>query len=302
MKKVFFISIVSFFVLTLVGFFKTASAVTISTYHIGNSLTWDAIKKNTLKDLFENAGITLNNNYHIKCSGALTYILSSPDVTCVTPNAGQWNEALSNNTYDFLILQPSAGSHTLGEVSTTEAEIAAMQSFSSKTNARLAIYQSFPYLHQAADISSFYKLPDASLFRSTKAEFSQIKNALPDAVIIPTMEVLIELDFQARQGNIPDVSTAQDFYRDGAHLNEFGRYALALTHFSALTGLDPSLTGLELPDDYVSITDEQILMVQKVVRDVVLTQVPLPSSLIFFCTSFLIIFGTIRANIIFSKL
>jgi len=296
MKIKFFFLFLSLFILSS-SFFNIASATMVSTYHIGNSLTWDAIKKNTLIDLFANAGISLIENHHIKCSGTLTHSLANPDVTCVASSVGSWKEALAENSYDFLILQPSVGSHSLGEIATTEDEISAIRSFATKTNARLAIYEAFPYLNQAADISSFYHLPDQSLFRSTEVELAQIWDAFPNALKIPTMQVLINLDLLAREGNLPGMSTAQDFYRDGAHLNEFGRYALALTHFSALTGLDPSLTGLDLPEDYSSVTDQQALMVQKAVREVVLSHVPLPASILFFCTSFLVFVGFVKHKV-----
>ena len=102
------------------------------------------------------------------------------------------------------------------------------------------------------------------------------------------MEVLLKLDESARNGLLPGINTAQDFYRDGRHLNGIGRYALGLTFFSSITGQDPSLTGSNFHPTYAELSMEQAIIIQDAVREVVLSPVPLPASFILFISG---IFG-----------
>lgn len=204
---------------------------------------------------------------------------------CILSSDGPWDVALANNQYDYLVLQPHENTPS------TEAEITAMQGFLSLTTAQLVIYEAYPDADAVANIADYYMLPDQQEFRQTQAEFSQVRAAFPNAKIIPAMEVLIEVDAMARNAEVPGINTAQDLYRDPRHLNEFGRYILGLTHFSAITGLDPSATGLDLHTIYSSVTDVQALSAQEAVRRVLgFAAVLLPAAFWFLITGLLMLF------------
>lgn len=267
--------------LLLLSFLAPVANATISPesiYVVGNSLSWDAINAGALSDLFRKGGVTINMDYHIRCGSSLTNTVANPDDACELSDDGPWDVALSSNKYDLLVLQP----HENG--STTESEIDAMGTLASLTNSRVAIYEAYPDYEAAADIKLFYESPDQTEFRQSLAEFTQIEHAFPEAIVIPAMEVLVTLDSLARAGQVPGISTAQDFYRDARHLNGIGKYILGLTFFSSISGLDPSLTGLEFNPAYGGISEQQALVIQNVVSDVVLKPVPLSSTLWLFGT------------------
>lgn len=281
MPSVFSSSNIRLCFLTFLAFVTPVASATAppeSMYVVGNSLSWDAINGNVLGDLFRKGGAPIDIDYHIRCGSSLTNTVNNPDDACVLSDDGPWDVALPSNEYDLLVLQPYE------DGSTTESEIDAMKTLASLTNARIAIYEAYPDYEAAADIKLFYESPDQTAFRQTLAEFTQIENAFPEAIVIPAMEVLVTLDSLARAGQIPGISTAQDFYRDARHLNGIGKYILGLTFFSSISGLDPSLTGLELDPTYEGISEQQALIIQNVVSDVALRPVPLPSTLWLFGT------------------
>lgn len=244
--------------------FYAHQSIALTSYHIGNSLTWDAINAGGLVDVFAKGGINLEESHHIKCGSTLVSILNNPDITCVTPNSGPWNTALVNNAYDFLILQPHEGGIS------TETEIAAMQSFASMVDSNIVIYEAYPEFDNAANISEYYLLPDQTRFRHTKAEFNAIRDSFPKAIIVRAMEVIIEIDARARKGEIPGIATAQDLYRDSRHMNNMGKYALALTFYSSITNLDPTLTGITLHDRFTGVSKEQAIAIQNTVKSIII--------------------------------
>lgn len=250
--------------------FCTESAFcSISAYFVGNSLSWDALNGAAMSDMFSKGGVELVANYHIRCGSSLSSTYDNPDDPCVVSSDGAWNTALQSKNYDYLVVQPHEGG-------TTEQEMQAIESFRVlNPSASLVIYEAYPDFVSAADLSGFYNKPDQSRFAQTQAEFSQIKQAYPDALYVPAIEVLLAFDQMARDGEIPGMNSVQDLYRDGRHMNAIGKYLLALTFYTSLTGNDSSATGLELHRNYNGVTSEQALLIQGLVADAI---VPVPVS------------------------
>lgn len=256
--------------LIFAAFFTESAFSSISAYFVGNSLSWDALNGAAMSDLFGKGGVDLVANYHIRCGSSLSSTYGNPDDPCVVSSDGAWNTALLSKTYDYLVVQPHEGG-------TTEQEMQAIESFRVlNPNASLVIYEAYPDFVSAADLSGFYNKPDQSRFAQTQAEFSQIKDAYPDALYVPAIEVLLAFDQMARDGEIPGINSAQDIYRDGRHMNAIGKYLLGLTFYTSLTGNDPSATGLELHRNYNGVTSEQALLIQGLVADT-LVPVPIPN-------------------------
>lgn len=251
-------------------FFTESAFSRISAYFVGNSLSWDAINGSAMRDLFGKGGVDLIANYHIRCGSSLSSTYDNPDDPCVVSSDGAWNTALLSKTYDYLVVQPHEGG-------TTEQEIQAIETFRVlNPNASLVIYEAYPDFLSAADLSGFYNKPDQSKFTQTRAEFSQIKGAYPDALYVPVIEVLLAFDQMARDGEISGMNSVQDLYRDGRHMNNIGKYLLGLTFYTSLTGNDPSAAGLELHRNYNGVTSEQALLIQGLVADA-LVPVPIPN-------------------------
>lgn len=249
----------------------SAATSSFSAYFIGNSLSWDALNSGALDDLFLKGGVSLSSDYHIRCSSSLASTYSNTTDPCVVSGDGTWDTALPVNSYDLLVLQPH-------ETGSTEDEIAAINAYAALNSASLVIYEAYPGYGPAGDLEGFYAQPDQSDFAQTKAEFAQIRAAFPDAIYVPGMEVLLAFDQMARNGEIDGIFSAQDLYRDGRHLDNFGKYLLGLTFFTAITGLDPAMTGLDLHTRYDGVTTEQAILAQGLVADTLISPVPVPAA------------------------
>lgn len=266
--------IVSFFLAVS----STSHANEISAYFIGNSLSWDAINGGAMVDLFANGGVALSADYHIRCSSSLANTYANPGDPCVTPPGNTWDQALPSGNFDLLIVQPH-------ESGTTADEIATIQTFSAMNPAQLVIYEAYPNIGGAADLNAFYNQADQENFAQTRAEFSEIREAFPNAVFIPAMDVLLAFDEAARRGELIGISSVQDIYRDGRHLNNMGKYILGLTFYASLTGLDPRLTGIELHERYAGVSAQEAFKIQEIVAGV--TYVPLPGAAWLFISALL---------------
>ena len=98
-KSLLFTTIVAAKITIASSIFTPANA--ISTYTIGNSLTWDTKPSNLDGDV----------GYHIGCSKNLQEIYDNPSTSyCVPPTSvGTWDVALSNNQFDYVTVQPHYG-------------------------------------------------------------------------------------------------------------------------------------------------------------------------------------------------
>ncbi len=261
MKKILKFKMVIVFSLV----FYSHQTFALTTYNIGNSLTWDAVNAGGMEDVFSKGGVNLIINHHINCGSSLANTLANSNKTCISSKDGHWNEALVNNFYDMLILQPFEGG-------ATETEITAMQSFVAmvSTNTQIVLYEAYPGFDDAKNISDYYLLPDQVAFGETQAEYQAVREAFPDAIIIRAMEVIVEIDVRARRGEIPGITSAQDLYRDKRHFGNLGKYILSLTFYSSLTNLVPELTGLDLHARFQGVTKKQAIAVQKTVKAVII--------------------------------
>ncbi len=236
----------------------SASAQSLNTYHIGNSLTWDARITDALPILAQDAGLQLTTGYHIRCSQPLSYIATHPDPndTCITPNSfGGYTEAFAEHAWDAITLQP----HSLG---TPRQEYMAFKSLvqlarqnPDNLNTRFYLYANWPVIPQpgVTFFDSWHDPtpvdPDADLIRNAngfKWIFDQLKTDpdLQDVDLrtIPAGDVLAELDLRMRAGLIPGYLNAKSLYRDAVHMNKLGQFAIASTFLATLFEQDTTGT------------------------------------------------------------
>jgi hypothetical protein len=99
--------------------------------------------------------------------------------------------------------------------------------------------------------------------------------------MIPLGDVVYELDFRIKHGQIPGMTDINEIYMDASHYTNIGRYLTGLTFFATL--YDQSPLGLPVPSQYGAISPELAWAMQNVVADVVEQRapgVPEPSGLL----------------------
>lgn len=100
--------------------------------------------------------------------------------------------------------------------------------------------------------------------------------------MIPLGDVMFELDFRIKHGQIPGMTDINEIYIDASHYTRLGAYVTGLTFFATL--YDETPLGLPVPSQYgTGISPELAWVLQNVVADVVSQRapgVPEPSGLL----------------------
>lgn len=272
----------------------TQPVAALTSYHIGNSLTWDSRPDYGTPKLAQNAGLSLATGWHIRCNSSQDAILNDPTGTCVTPNSfGYYTPALTGHAWDAVTLQPFSGS---GTPSTPRMEAAAMKSLiqlarSNPANVDTTFYVYTGWMSRTDMGDDYYAAwyddapvdPDSNLIRNNAA-FDWVYNELAsdpdlsgvDLQIIPVGDVLAELDRRMTLGQIPGFTGVEDLYRDDLHMNNLGWFAVSNTVLSALFKFDPTGTPTNSAfvlapgqTETIPITPDLGAMIQSAVWDVV---------------------------------
>lgn len=226
-------------VVAWVGLFSAATrearAQSLSSYHVGNSLTWDARIDGGLPALATDAGLDLTTGYHIRCSKSLDYIAANPGDVCVDPNSfGLYTEAFANNPWDAITLQPFSGSTPQQEYLAFKSLVQLARQNPDNLDTRFYLYANWNNTPPAG--VTFYDAwhdptpvdPNADLIRNANGFnwiFDQLK-ADPDLQgvdlrMIPVGDVLAEVDLRMRAGQIPGFTDGKQLYRNSLHLEQF---------------------------------------------------------------------------------
>lgn len=217
----------------------SAAAGTMS-YHIGNSITWDALPS-LLDELAAEQGHEHVAGWHIACSSDLEEIWASPDYTCIdSPEPfGKYTEALTQHEWDHVTLQPWRTGGTLASDAARILDfIELARTNPANRDTRFFIYQGWARL---AYFSSWTQhVADADDTRSVTARqyfehlLDRVRSQTDAAVgLIPTGEVFYQLYGSGTVG-------AAELYRDGFHASYgIGRYAARMTMYATLAGVDP---------------------------------------------------------------
>lgn len=95
-------------------------AAGLSSYHIGNSLSWD-MQPEGLAALAAANGHSLEVGYHISAGMPLNHIAANPDDITLSGAYGGYASALAGHRWDAITLQPY-----IGEGSTLDTDLAAI--------------------------------------------------------------------------------------------------------------------------------------------------------------------------------
>lgn len=236
-------------------------ASTISSYHIGNSLTCDSLCKNNSQEPYNLEkfaalkGIEENTDIDLVGGQALHVFWSTPDNPgLIEPTS--WPTALQS-AYDKVSLQPhDSQSSTLGSDLQTVVDFSGYAA----GNPVWYILETWPAQSTYAghDYSWYWDQPvvDDLLSLTIKKEryfdflISRIRISAPalPVWVIPTGEVFNRISQAIAAGSLPSVTMA-DFYRDDVHLSDgLGTYVAGLTMAATMLHFDP--TGMTAPASF----------------------------------------------------
>ncbi len=258
-------------------------------YNIGNSLTWDS-QPDGVSALASSQNINLTVGYHIKAGRPLSYSTANPSDATITNGYGTFTNALGNNAWTIVSIQPYIGS-TLA-TSTLGTDIAAVNLLINLTkagppsNVRYYIYEgwpntpswSFPALSTDA-YSTIWDAPSVNDLNTPTALsreyfdnlYVAVKAAHPNdqIFVIPVGSVLSALDKEISTGHINGLHSIYDLYRDSTHLTlDIGRFVAAATVYATYFGSSP--VGLEVPPGFYTRNGQSNGQPSRLVNDIAL--------------------------------
>lgn len=240
-------------------------AEALTSYHIGNSLTWDA-RVGEFPALSAQRGIEHTTGRHLRCGRSLPFILRNPSEQCHEDlEFGTWPDAAPGHQWDVVTLQlyPDKDATLGSEVEAAVALIDTVRSNPANADTRFIVYGAWP---NQIDTDSYEEAwlaptdpdnldtPGAHSRAYQLAAFERIAAARPDLQIdfLSAGEMFYQADLLIRDA----VSSGSDWlgftdiselYADEWHMSSrTGRWASGLAMWTAVTGEDP--LNLEVPE------------------------------------------------------
>ena len=263
-RKILFVS--GLLVLTLCAM---PPAMAIRVYFIGNSVT-DCINYDWLQQLVESRGYQHVWARQMIPGAPLEWLATHPNDGFLSQPYGAPKNAFTHYEWDAISLQPF-DRHIEEDTRDSKGYIAMAIGKSPKV--QIYIYQRWPR-QERGTYQSFWlqkytggwdgKEETGDYFiKLTKA----LRKDLPDikpVLMVPVGQVLFEMDKKMKAGLVPGYTDITQFYADGIHLNDAGRYLACLTYFSTLYKDTP--IGLPVKGN---VTPELAALIQQTVWDVV---------------------------------
>ncbi|MCC6682008.1 MAG: hypothetical protein IT445_13995 [Phycisphaeraceae bacterium] len=252
----------------------------MDTYHVGNSLTWDS--RPMWMDAFAaQKGLPMHNaGWHIRCGSSLTGIVTHPTDVCADPaeTFGMFSDALTDFHWDAITIQSYPGTTLGSENAAALALINLVQQNPDNLDTPFYLMTGWP---PSADyVSSWNQIvadEDYTISVNSRQYHQLLLQRLrsqtdADIYLIPTGEVLYQLNLLILDHQLPGFTSIGQFFRDGVHLTPtVGRYVAATTMFAALYGQSPAgLVDPELVNPYDSPYSPELYdILNQVVWDVV---------------------------------
>lgn len=229
-----------------------SGAYGVQSYHVGNSLTNDTmgnLKSGVLgiEALAAQGGDLLDVGAHIDSSQPLHTIWNDPNgVDLLFGTFGTFDVALPMNNWDYVTLQPhtSLGSTQGSDRTHISNFINLTKSNPLYDSTNFFVLQTWPrasqwpysdfWISESVDNPNTPTLMKRQYFDNL---MPQVKADNPGTSVwmIPTGEVLYELDQQVLAGTLPDVTSHSDFWRDTIHMSfSIGRYVAATTAYATM--------------------------------------------------------------------
>ena len=231
-----------------------------SLYSIGNSLTENGVPG--FASIAAMNGATIDAGYHIRYGAPLSHIQANPNDVSLdnsTPFGfyGTFNQALSNNSWNYVTIEPFPGT-TFGLNDTLGSDMANIAYFIDLTkssgrssDAEFFIYEAWPtqtsygnsyqsYWNQPVSDSQGQPMVLAkqyfdTLYAGLNAKYSNAVNIK----IIPIGNVLNQLDINIKSGLLLGINDISDLYSDDYHVNNIGRFVAAITVYATILKTSP---------------------------------------------------------------
>lgn len=256
-------------------------------YMIGNSFTHNS-EPYSLAAIAAQKSDALTVGAHIRSGSPVHTIWGRPDEAReISPEFGRYREALTNHMWDVVTLQPFYKRPNEGfPQSTMQSDIDSILKFIELTrqnpanrNTKFYIYESWPFLwvgkpfQQAWDTTTRDELTAPTMH--TRDYYEHLVKRLrsrtdAEIYIIPTPEVMYELDKKMQAGEVPGINGIGEIMGDKLHLDAgLGHYLAAVTVYTTLYGRNPA--GLVKPDGHYDAAKEGLFTPQilNVLHDVV---------------------------------
>lgn len=266
-----FIVFGSLFILVLAG---NREAIGLNLYQIGNSLTNDS-QPNAIRLMAETYGLDWTRGYHIRNASTIRQIYLNPIPSNDASEPGPtWEEALPGNDWNALVLQPhNQNANTMEtDVSYALQFVADSKSDGRNLETQLYIYSTWPTL--SAGWSNWLGPVDNELTQPTihrQQFFQHVAGRLAETLekpvyVIPAGDVLYRVIQEVDSGNMPNLTSVADLYRDDIHLGNYGRLTAASTVLATVAGINP--VGLPTTQ-FTSGEADTVLRIQQLAWDVV---------------------------------
>ncbi|MEQ8211987.1 MAG: hypothetical protein RH917_19470 [Lacipirellulaceae bacterium] len=260
----------------------SVSAAT-SSYHIGNSLTWDSQPK-ALESFAAARGKEHEAGYHIRTSSSLAMIEEHHDAISrrVTNSAehGRYREALPSHKWDAVTIQPfaSGGSTFADDLDVIHSMIDLTQSNPANDQTQFYIYGGWRnrngyrsiWERESSTVETTRTVQSRDYYEDVVRRVREETDA--EVYLIPVGEVISRLDYEIEAGAIPGFDSFRDLYRDNIHMSySVGRFLASLTTFAVTQNESPY--GMEVPEDFFGgskiLSAEQQIALQEVVAEVI---------------------------------
>lgn len=265
--------------ITIFVFISTAlfPQKTVNTYFIGNSLT-DCIEYSDLQEMVESQGHSMPWGRHMIPGAPLEWIWGHPSDGFSEDPYGYYTNALPNYNWDALSLQP----YDRKLSSDSEYSIKFIDLADHYPELQVYIYMRWPgtddnFPKTADGWNDLWTRPYTGGWDGTNETrdyleilVDKLRDTLPHikpVLLIPMGEVMYALNNKMKNGEIPGFSSIWDFYADGSHLTDVGRYMCAVTGYATLFKEDPR--GLPVPGGFGTIGDNIKNHIQTTVWEVV---------------------------------
>jgi hypothetical protein len=262
----------------------------VRVYHVGNSVT-DTINFNSMQQMAALRGYTYTFGRHTIPGTPLGGVWSTPAGGFTSGGFGYYPQALPNNEWDAVTLQPfdrqlRAGDSVDGDFDQASNFINLTKRFAANSDTRFYIYARWPRRPSGPN-GEYLPLNYQQLYDrrytgqwdtsyETRDYFWRLASALASEFkddtrirIVPVGHVLYELDLKMEAGLLPGYTDITDLFTDHIHMNHVGSYVVAETFFATLFDADPrgmAVTG------YGSIDPLVVTEIQNTVHNIVRVQ------------------------------
>lgn len=226
----FFISFVPFCVLVwvfLLGAVPVSAVRGDTIFAVGNSLTWDTKPQDLDGDV----------DYHIFCGRNLQYIYDNPLNHCVDTST-PWTVALQETQYDWLVVQPFAGTTLQQDADIIESWLRLQPTAKLVIHPGWTKFATFPDDYRAGNADN--KMRPSPAYINALVEELRVRDPGRDIRTTRSHDLLFSV-WEDTQNGVGPFGSLEDLYRDDIHMgHNSGRY---LMHNALRRALGQPISG-----------------------------------------------------------